>query len=245
MSIRLEIRRASRFSGIALALTALAFVGCAQSPRLEGSATDLVHEVSAAPLLPGANANVASSNELPARPPRSPGAPLGDGDRRTLIHVSQQEKLARDFYSSLSETWRLDVFHTTSGSEDIHADALRTLLARYKLPDPAYGLGRGEFNRVDLTERYQDLIARGRFSAVEALKAAASVEELEIEDITERLPHVQSTELSNVLESVVSSDKHHLRSLVVALRRLGHTYSPTRLPREQFDLILGEQALNR
>ncbi|MET0410380.1 MAG: DUF2202 domain-containing protein [Polyangiaceae bacterium] len=230
------------FTGIALALGALALVGCAQSPRLEGSATDLVPEVSAAPLLPGSGP--ARGDEPPARP-RSPNAPLGDGDRRTLLHVSQQEKLARDFYSSLSETWRLDVFHTTSGSEDIHADALRTLLGRYKLPDPAYGLARGEFNRVDLTERYDDLIARGRFSAVEALKAAASVEELEIEDISERLPRVQSPELSNVLESVVASDKHHLRSLVVALRRLGHTYSPTRLPREQFDLILGEQALNR
>jgi hypothetical protein len=242
MSIRLEIRRVRPFTAVAFALSTLALVGCAQSPRLEGAAADLVHEVSAAPLLPGPDA--ARASEPPARP-RSPNAPLSDGDRRTLLHVSQQEKLARDFYSSLSETWRLDVFHTTSGSEDIHADSLRTLLARYKLPDPAYGLGRGEFNRVDLAERYDDLIARGRFSAVEALKAAASVEELEIEDISDRLPRVQSPELSNVLESVVSSDKHHLRSLVVALRRLGHTYSPTRLPREQFDLILGEQALNR
>lgn len=239
MSIRLEIRRLPRFTGLALALSAL--VGCAKVSRLEEAGAELVQEVTAAPLLPGADPE---PSEPPARP-RSPSAPLGEADRRTLLHVSQQEKLARDFYSSLSETWRLDVFHTTSGSEDIHADALRTLLARYKLPDPAYGLGRGEFNRVDLSERYNDLIARGRFSAVEALKAAASVEELEIEHISERLPQVQSPELANVLESVVASDKHHLRSLVVALRKLGHTYTPTRLRREQFDLILGEQALNR
>jgi hypothetical protein len=236
MSISLKIRRLPL-----LVLGVLALQGCAKVPRVDGSASDLLPEVSSAPLLPVAG----EAQEAPPGPPRSPNAPLGESDRRTLLYVSEQEKLARDLYASLSETWRLDVFHTTSGSEDIHADALRTLLARYRLPDPSQGLGRGEFTSVDLAERYDDLIARGRFSPVEALKAAASVEELEIQDIGSRLRRVQAPELQNVLENVVASDKHHLRSLVVALRRLGHTYAPSRLPREQFDTILDEQALNR
>jgi hypothetical protein len=238
MFIRLKNRRAPLLASFALLLA-----GCANAPRLDGSGPELLPEVSSAPLLPGSDNDVAVG--APGGRPRAPATSLSDDDRRTLLHVSEQEKLARDLYVTLSETWRLDVFHTTSGSEDIHADALRTLLGRYKLPDPALGLGRGEFSRSDLAERYDDLIARARFSPVEALKAAASVEELEIDDMSTRLARVQATEIQNVLESVVSSDKHHLRSLVVALRKLGHTYIPTRLPADQYDLILDEQALNR
>jgi hypothetical protein len=238
MSIRLKIRQVPL-----LALSMLALHGCAKAPRLDGSASDLLPEIAASPLLPVAGA-AGAVESLPAAP-RSSSAPLSPSDRSTLLYVSEQEKLARDLYAALSETWRLDVFHTTSGSEDIHADALRTLLGRYKLPDPALGLSRGEFSREDLAERYDDLMARGRFSPVEALKAAASVEELEIEDMGARLLHVQAPEIQSVLESVVASDKHHLRSLVVALRKLGHTYTPVRLPREQFELIIDEQALNR
>jgi hypothetical protein len=230
-----------------LVLLALLLGGCAKAPRLDGAATELLPEVASSALLPTAADDEAADGEAEATAvrPRAAGGSLSASERQTLLHLSEQEKLARDLYESLSETWRLDVFHTTSGSEDIHADALRTLLGRYKLFDPSQGLGRGEFSRVDLAERYGDLIARGRFSPVEALKAAASVEELEIEDMSRRLLDVQVPEIQSVLETVVSSDKHHLRSLVVALRKLGHAYQPTRLPRDQYDLILDEQAFNQ
>jgi hypothetical protein len=69
-------------------------------------------------------------------PPATPGA-LSAAETSALIYVREEEKLAHDVYVTLYTQWGLPVFQNISRSEQTHTDAIKDLLDRYGLPDPA------------------------------------------------------------------------------------------------------------
>lgn len=236
-----------------LALGAFLLHGCANSPRLERASEE--PSSTTAPLLGLTPLGAPAQTSAQSAEAKSPGggtltasakatlgaderASLSAAEREALLTISEHEKLARDVYAALAQIWRLDVFNVTSGSENIQADELRTLLARYDLSAPSAALPPGRYTRPELERLHRELLARGRLSPADALKVAASVEELEIIDTMVRLEHVSARDVHAAFSSLLASDKHHLRSLVAALRRLGHTYTPTRLSREDYRAII-------
>jgi len=61
-------------------------------------------------------------------------------DRRRkdwLTYIREEEKLARDVYLYLYDMWGSSIFDNISVSEQAHMDAIKTLIDRYGLDDPA------------------------------------------------------------------------------------------------------------
>ena len=56
-----------------------------------------------------------------------------------LRFMREEEKLAHDVYVALYEKWGLRIFNNISNSEQTHTDAVKTLLDRYGVADPAAG----------------------------------------------------------------------------------------------------------
>ena len=70
---------------------------------------------------------------------------LTETEKYWLTYMREEEKLARDV-SFLYDQWGARIFDNISISEQRHMDAIKNLLDRYGLPDPAAGKGPGEFD---------------------------------------------------------------------------------------------------
>ena len=68
-----------------------------------------------------------------------PLEPLSTAEQATLIYMREEEKLAHDVYALLDVRWSINtrIFGSIASSEATHTEAVRQLLLRYSLSDPA------------------------------------------------------------------------------------------------------------
>jgi len=71
-----------------------------------------------------------------------------------LAYIREEEKLARDVYLYLYEMWGTRIFDNISGSEQTHMNQVKTLLAKYNIPDPVASNGPGMFFNPDIQSRF-------------------------------------------------------------------------------------------
>jgi len=77
------------------------------------------------------------------------------------------------------------VFDNISVSEQTHMDAIRTLLDRYRLDDPAAGNDLGIFDNPELKALYTELIKGGSESLIYALRVGVFIEVTDIASLTQ------------------------------------------------------------
>ena len=111
--------------------------------------------------------------------------------------MREEEKLAHDVYVTLYAQWGQPIFQNISQSEQTHTDALKVLIDRYGIVDPA-SKEIGVFSNPDLQTLYDDLITRGSQSLAEAMKVGAAIEEIDIRDLKSRLEQTDNTDIQQV-----------------------------------------------
>ena len=164
---------------------------------------------------------------------------LSTGETEGLIFMREEEKLARDVYLSMYDKFGRRIFNNISQSEMRHMDALKVLLERYELDDPVAVDSVGIFRNQELQELYQTLIDQGSVSIEAALKVGALIEEIDILDIQKELDqHVDNQDISFVYNNLLRGSRNHLRAFVRNLNRQGIEYSPEKLTREEYNLII-------
>jgi hypothetical protein len=176
--------------------------------------------------------------ELADLPPAQPGE-LSAAEAEALLYMREEEKLAHDVYVTLYEQWGLNTFQNIASSEQAHTDAVKALLDRYGLDDPASAQV-GVFTNPDLQVLYDQLIARGGQSLAEAIKTGGAIEEIDILDLEERLAQTDNADIQQVFNSLLNGSKNHLRAFASVLQvRTGETYQPQYLSAEAYQSILG------
>jgi len=164
---------------------------------------------------------------------------LSDIEAAALVYMREEEKLAHDVYVTLGAQWSLPVFLNISRSEQSHTDAIKVLLDRYGLADPASNEV-GVFTNPDLQALYNDLIARGSQSLAEALKVGAAIEEIDIVDLQERLAETDNPDIQQVFGNLLNGSYNHLRAFVSTIsRQTGETYQPQYLDEQTYQTIIG------
>jgi hypothetical protein len=166
------------------------------------------------------------------------GVSLSDAEAQGILYMREEEKLARDVYTTLGAQWGLPVFQNIASSEQVHMDAIETLIDRYGLADPDAGAAVGEFANADLQELYDELVARGSGSLTEALSVGVLIEELDITDLQQRIADVTHADVTRVYENLLNGSENHLRAFVSTLGRYGEDYAPLYLDQATFDAIL-------
>jgi len=183
----------------------------------------------------GAGGN--GANELTNLLPPTPGE-LSAEESAALIYMREEEKLAHDVYVTLYAQWSLPIFQNISQSEQTHTDAVKTLLDRYGLSDPASSAV-GVFTNPDLQTLYNDLVVRGSLSLAEALKVGASIEEIDILDLETRLAQTDNADIQQVFNNLMNGSYNHLRSFSSTLNtQTGETYQPQYLNIQDYQTIL-------
>ena len=178
----------------------------------------------------------AHTENLSNLPPAVSGS-LSPAESDALAYMREEEKLAHDVYITLYAEWGLPIFQNIAASEQTHTDAVKTLLDRYDLADPA-STRVGVFTNAELQDLYNTLIKSGSQSLEEALKVGAAIEEIDILDLQERLAQTSSADIQTTFNNLLRGSNNHLRSFTAQLQsQTGVEYTP------QYMSIEGYQAI--
>ena len=194
------------------------------------------------------------------------GDALDTTEASHLTFMREEEKLARDVYLTLADLYPAQqVFsRIATRAEQTHTDTMRDKLDQYNLPDPnpetnnlpsSLGVFTGDEWGWYFTEKFAVLTAKGEVSELEALYAAAFIEELDMHDIAvcpqvmiDRgfsspcgLAYTDETALQTAYSSLISGSESHLRTYVGKIEAVigDGNYEAQYLTQEEVDAILG------
>ncbi|MBU6288589.1 MAG: DUF2202 domain-containing protein [Chloroflexi bacterium] len=169
------------------------------------------------------------------RMPLAPSLPAAERDG--LIWMREEERLAHDVYFALARRWGNGPFSNIGAAEATHSEAVRLLIDRYGVADPASGTVVGNYGNPIFSRLYQELVTTGSASYVDGLKVGARIEELDIRDLEAR----ESTlpDIASVYAELERGSRNHLRAFVRQIERHGAQYAPMYLTIEAYDAIIG------
>jgi len=144
---------------------------------------------------------------------------LTPAEEDCLTYMREEEKVARDVYLFLYEKWQSRVFKNIAASEQTHMDAVKTLLDRYGIADPAAGKEVGEFTNPNLQALYDELIDAGSVSLVDALEVGVLIEETDILDLKEGIASTERKDIITVYGNLLLGSLNHLESFESKLDR--------------------------
>ena len=162
---------------------------------------------------------------------------LSKAEQDALLYMREEEKLAHDVYTVLSNQWGAQVFSNIAGAEQRHTEAILCLLNKYKLTDPAGNNAAGVFQNTILQKLYNDLIAEGKQSKAAAFAVGAKIEDVDIADLLKAMPDMDNAEVRAVFGELTRGSRNHLRAFVTNLEAINMTYIPAFISQQLFDEI--------
>ncbi len=162
---------------------------------------------------------------------------LSENEKEGIFLMREEEKLAHDIYLSFSDQWNIPIFNNIWNSKTRHFEAVGFLLNEFELNDPAFKKA-GKFRNPKLVQLYDSLTHSGSQSLVNAFKAGAFFEELDIEDLQRLINETDNKTIISVFENLLRASGNHLRALTRQLSFQGIDYSPLVLSADEFQNII-------
>lgn len=208
------------------------------SPAVAGKQNAGAKGKNAAAAGPSPTADAPCSGGLNQRLIDLPAEPVSDIEAEHLTFMREEEKLARDVYAGLFEIWGEPIFDRISQSESRHMEAMRVLLDKYGLPDPALDDTPGAFSDPLLQELYGELMELGAQSLADALTVGCIIEDLDILDNIVAISESDNADVRTAFQNLLKGSRNHLRSFFGALLQAGGTYEARYIsPEEMADIL--------
>ncbi|WP_457568266.1 DUF2202 domain-containing protein [Desulfurobacterium sp.] len=168
---------------------------------------------------------------------------LSKKEIKDLLHMREEEKLARDVYAALYEMWQMPIFRNIARSEQRHMDMLKFLIERYNLEDPVAKTGDkpGRFENKKLQKLYLKLVKQGSKSLIDALEVGATIEDLDIKDLQDALKRTDNRDIAAVYENLMKGSRNHMRAFTAILRRYGIEYKPQFITPAEYRAIVSSK----
>jgi hypothetical protein len=147
----------------------------------------------------------------------NPTLALNEAEAAGILFMREEEKLAQDVYLTLYDSWGLAIFQNIARSEATHMAAMKTLIDRYGLEDPA-ATEIGVFTDPALQQLYDQLVAQGNQSFADALRVGAAIEEIDILDLQEHLAETEHADIQIIYNSLLKGSRNHLRAFTTTLQ---------------------------
>jgi hypothetical protein len=145
--------------------------------------------------------------------PASAATTLTAGEEAELQYMREEEQLARDVYTVLAEKWSdATVFARIAQSEQRHMDAVKVVLDRYGVADPAAAAKPGEFTNAELQKLYGQLVAEGSKSLAAALAVGVKIEQVDIADLEKALAETDNADLERLYGNLLRGSNNHLQA---------------------------------
>ncbi len=166
------------------------------------------------------------------------GLELTANEKKWLIFMREEEKLARDVYTTLGNKWKLNVFSNIASSEQTHTDAVKDLLTRYGVEDPSTSNTVGIYTSPVIQKLYNDLIKQGSNSLADALVVGAIIEDLDINDLDKAISETSKPDILQAYKNLQKGSRNHLRAFVGNIEKNNTTYAPKYISQELFNSII-------
>lgn len=154
------------------------------------------------------------------------------------IRLWADELAARDLYAELDQQTRRPIFQNIGRAEVHHRDMIVELLKLGGVEVPAEPKA-GAYGDAEIDQVYAELLALGQQGELEAFRAGAAFEEL---DITELEREMAREELSDperqLLTALRDASVRHLRAFRRQIVRVGGTPERTHLSEERLNALL-------
>jgi len=155
-----------------------------------------------------------------------------------LQYLYEEERLAHDIYTALSDKWELSIFENIAESEKRHVEHLLVIYEKYGLRVPK--VGDGFYNYPELNMLFDRFFEGGMMTLESSLTLAGNFEEYDIADLERYLEHTQNVDLILVYNTLLEGSKNHLRVIHRNLKKNGYEYEPVFLEKRHFQVILQE-----
>ena len=129
-----------------------------------------------------------------------------------IIYIREEEKLARDVYLTLYQSYETSIFDNIGESEQRHMDAMKRLIDKYELDDPVEDDAVGKFTNQVFTDLYYGLVEKGKVDYCEALQVGIDIEVLDISDTEIALSDVMAQDVNRVLNNLLNGSYNHLNA---------------------------------
>ncbi len=163
---------------------------------------------------------------------------LSDKEIAGLILMREEEKLARDVYTTLGNIWGMRVFSNISASEQTHTDAVKVLLTRYGIADPVTNDTVGVFTSKTMQDLYNTLTTKGKVSLIDALIVGATVEDLDIRDLETLKKETTKEDILITYNNLQKGSRNHLRAFVKNIQANGGSYIPQYINQSEYNSII-------
>lgn len=172
---------------------------------------------------------------------QSPDPPLppSEAARGDLAFLREEEKLARDVYLSLYDTWRLPSHGNIAESEQTHMNRVLEVLVAYALPDPVVSDAVGAFENQELAALYTDLVSMGRASTTAALHVGATIEDLDLRDLAAMKLRTADPLTLGMMDALECGSRNHLRAFYGQLSAAGASYVAQYISQAQLAEVVG------
>ncbi|MCF1716195.1 DUF2202 domain-containing protein [Flavihumibacter sp. RY-1] len=167
-----------------------------------------------------------------------PKESLNTAELASLSFMREEEKLAKDVYVTLYNKWGVNIFTNISASELTHMNTVLLLLNKYSLTDPVGSNPVGVFRDTSLQKLYNQLVAKGNTSILEAYKVGATIEDLDLFDLKNQLINIDNQDIRLVYEMLMKGSRNHLRSFYKNILKVGGSYTPQYISQAEFDAIV-------
>jgi hypothetical protein len=127
-----------------------------------------------------------------------------------MQYQREEEKLARDVYTVMNEKWQLRIFSNIAQSEQRHTDAVRSLISKYRITDPAIATAPGVFVNGELQALYDDLVFKGSQSKDAAIGVGVLIEQTDIADLKKAMANTSKADILQVYANLLDGSYNHL-----------------------------------
>lgn len=132
---------------------------------------------------------------------------------QTLSYLIQEEKLAKDVYTTLYNQWGNKKFANILSSEDKHRSQLDIIFTTYNLTNPIVSEEIWVFANEELSQLYQQLIIQGKQSEADALQVGITIEQKDIQDIESMMKLFENyPDITVVLQNLLAGSQRHLQA---------------------------------
>ena len=162
---------------------------------------------------------------------------FSEDERKDVIYMLEEEKLARDVYLELGEKWEIQIFENIASSEERHYASVKQIAKKNNLLVPAFVQSdeKGKFENQDLQVLFDELVRTGNQSLVDALEIGAKIEELDIKDLDAAIANTGNGELTALYTRLKKASENHLRAFTKNLDKQGVDYKPVILSKKQLE----------
>ena len=147
----------------------------------------------------------------------APTSTLSQDLLNTLSYMGNEERLAYDVYNRLYAEWAISQFtNIATKSEVKHIGAVQQLVQKYQLNDtvhftnvdlpslgymttPIESMQAGAYDISTIQRLYDDLVAQGSTSEVEALKVGCTVEVVDVTDLDRDIAIAQNENATDIV----------------------------------------------